>query len=136
MRLTLVRVTYTDDSTYGTLSINGEMYCYTCEDVDRKLETGGEKIPGQTAIPRGLYRVRLSMSKRFGYIMPEILDVPQFTGIRFHGGNTHKDTEGCPLLGKKLRANGVYECSEVNKNLIRLMEMAEAIEEEIWLEVK
>ena len=57
------------------------------------------KVPGQTAIPAGRYRVALTYSGRWKRQMNELLDVPQFTGIRFHGGNRHVDTQGCPLVG-------------------------------------
>jgi hypothetical protein len=81
--------------------IDGEFHCYTMEDIDRFLENGGVKIPKQTAIPRGTYRLGATMSKRFGCVMPQIFDVPQFDGIRIHKGQRAEDTEGCPLVGMK-----------------------------------
>jgi len=47
----------------------------------------------------------LSMSNRFKRIMPEVLNVPGFQGIRFHGGNTHLDSEGCVLVAKQRNIN-------------------------------
>ena len=59
----------------------------------------GWKTKGQTAIPFGTYDVVLSPSARFKRVMPEVLHVPGFDGIRIHMGNTIEDTEGCPLVG-------------------------------------
>lgn len=87
------------DLTFGKLYLNDVYFCETLEDVDRKLEAGGVKIPGDTAIPRGKYRVTIDHSQRFGRDMMHVLDVPGFTGIRIHSGNTIADTEGCILLG-------------------------------------
>ena len=39
------------------------------------------------------------MSPKFKKELPLILNVPNFSGVRFHGGNNENDSEGCPLLG-------------------------------------
>ena len=59
------------------------------------------KVYKETCIPYGKYKVILSMSKRFGKVMPELLDVKGFIGVRMHSGNTIYDTEGCILVGIK-----------------------------------
>lgn len=72
----LLRSDFGDEFTLGTFCFAGKFLGYTCEDRDRHVEAGGTKIPGKTAIPRGYYRLTVSMSKRFGRLMPEIVGVP------------------------------------------------------------
>lgn len=57
------------------------------------------KIPGMTAIPQGRYRVIQRQSTRFKRKLPCLLDVPGFSDILIHAGNTEHDTQGCVLLG-------------------------------------
>lgn len=99
MELLLNRVSFTNKATEGTLSIDGDFECFTLEDTDRDMEDGGVKVYGETAIPRGTYKVVLTMSNRFKKVLPEVLEVPGFKGIRIHSGNSSKDSEGCILLG-------------------------------------
>lgn len=73
--------------TFGKMFIDGRYFGETLEDTDREMEKGGVKVYGESAIPRGRYPVTVSMSRRFGREMPEVLDVPGFSGIRIHGGN-------------------------------------------------
>ena len=102
MELTLQREPSTDESTPGTLSVNGVFECFTLEDVVREvpgLRVAAWKVASRTAIPVGAYDVTIDFSQRFGRDMPHILDVEGFDGIRVHSGNTSADTEGCILLG-------------------------------------
>lgn len=97
MILKLTRREFHPEKTIGDLSIDGFLYCNTLEDTVRPP---GVKIPGQTAIPAGRYEVRLTYSQRFKQVMPQLMNVPGFDGIRIHSGNTDKDTAGCLLVGK------------------------------------
>ena len=81
--------------TIGKLYIDGHYLCDTLEDTVRN----GIKIAGKTAIPAGKYKVKKTMSPRFKKILPEILNVPGFSGVRIHNGNTADDSSGCVLLG-------------------------------------
>lgn len=93
--------------TIGKLYIDGAYFCDTIEDTVRT----GEKIAGKTAIPAGTYKVKMTWSPRFKRYLPEILNVPNFTGVRIHAGNSALDTEGCILLGlNKVKARVV--CSK------------------------
>jgi len=118
MNLLLVRNNYTDKSTIGDLLIDNEYFCHTLEDVVRKH---GEKIPGKTAIPTGRYEVVLSMSKRFKKLLPELLSVPGFAGVRIHGGNTSEDTDGCIIAAKNIINNDLVQ-GNCTQQLIDLLQ--------------
>ena len=96
MRLTLQREPSTKVSTAGKLFIDGQFECYTLEDIVRPR---GVKVYGQTAIPAGSYQVVLTMSPRFKRVLPLLLNVQGFEGIRIHPGNKAEDTDGCILVG-------------------------------------
>jgi heme-degrading monooxygenase HmoA len=49
----------------------------------------------------------VNYSQRFERLMPLVCDVPGFTGIRIHPGNTAADTEGCILLGFQRTAESI-----------------------------
>ena len=97
MHIRVMREPSINDTTLGSLFIDDHWQCHTLEDV---IRPAGEKVRNKTAIPPGRYKLILSMSNRFKKIMPEVLNVPMFTGIRIHSGNTAKDTAGCLLVGQ------------------------------------
>ncbi len=101
-QLKLIRDHFNEDCTLGELICPWGRY-FTLEDKFR--EVAGKpvsewKIPAMTAIPMGNYRLVVTFSQRFQKHLPLLLDVPGFTGVRVHSGNTHADTEGCILLGQ------------------------------------
>lgn len=135
MKITVERDVFNKSWTQGRLSVDGVFLCYTLEDTDRFLEAGGldDKVKGETAIPRGEYKLTLSMSNRFKKVLPEVLGVKYFTGIRIHAGNTVDDTDGCILVGMN-RIGAVITHSQMA--LSHLMKLLENTDEEVIIEVK
>ncbi len=92
--------------TIGKLFITGRYFCDTLEDEIRDLNHNGQfdqgeiKIPARTAIPCGSYNLVINYSNRYKRPMPRLLNVPNFSGILIHPGNTTEDTAGCILVGE------------------------------------
>ena len=104
--LLLKREKRTKQSAIGSLFLNDKFFCFTLEDYDRDAnrdgdldDKGEEKVYGETAIPSGTYKVELSVSTRMKRLLPAILNVKGFDGIRMHAGNYAKDSLGCVLVG-------------------------------------
>ena len=105
MEIVVNRRRFLEDRTIGDMFIDGHLYCQTLED---KVRTG-EKVYGKTAIPAGKYEVRLTYSNRFKVVMPQLMNVPGFEGIRIHSGNKPEHTEGCLLVGRKKGVDSISE---------------------------
>lgn len=95
MLIEVKRFEFKDTYTVGKMYIDNIYECYTLEDVVRK----GAKVNGQTAIPTGTYNLIINHSNRFNRDLPLLENVPNFTGVRIHAGNTSANTEGCILVG-------------------------------------
>ena len=123
LELTLYRVWCLDKYTIGKLYVNGKYLCDTLEDPVRdinqngKFDNGEIKIYGDTAIPFGKYDVELTMSPKFKRLLPLLLNVNEFSGIRIHAGNSVKDTLGCILPGENKEKGKVLN-SKHYENLI------------------
>ena len=118
---------YSDRSTIGVLTL-GEFSCFTLED---RVREPGVKVQDKTAIPAGRYRVVVDFSQRFQRRMPLLLDVPMFTGIRIHSGNTAQDTRGCVLVGEWRAPDWVGDSRRAFADLFFLINTAD----ELWIAV-
>ena len=117
MKLTLDRKYKKPEYTIGKLYINGQYFCDTLEDKDRGLTQDMDentifdiKVNGETAIPKGTYKVEYTYSPKYKKYMLQVMNVPGFAGIRIHSGNNKDHTEGCILPGKNTKI-GQVTCS-------------------------
>ena len=159
MIITLKRIYCKGTFTLGALQIQTESnkeflmnryFCDTLEPhaIDWRRE---EKVAGKTAIPTGRYRVMLSYSNTYRRRMPFLQNVPHFTGIMIHTGNSVDDTRGCILVGKAVRPQKPEEENPTGEATVigrltdsritfnKLYEMIrEAMKrgEEVWVEIK
>lgn len=121
MLIEIKRQWFTEKSTSGILRVDGVWFCWTLEDVARPNEV---KIPGVTCIPAGEYKVILDFSQRFQRVMPHVLDVPRFDGIRIHPGNITADTEGCILVGCNRGVDSIWRSKDAFDSLFDLIKQS------------
>lgn len=127
MKLTLKRIALRPTYTIGKLYINGEYFCDTIEDkvidVDKsgKFDGNEKKVYSESAIPYGTYNVEITLSPRFKRFLPELLDVPHFTAIRIHSGNTAEDSHGCIIVGKNKVVGKVLDSRIYEKKLTEML---------------
>ena len=141
MNLTLKRLNLTPNYTEGELYVNGVYFCKTLEDTNRDLNKNGQfdnnekKVYGETCIPYGKYKVILSYSPKFKRELPEILEVPDFQGIRIHRGNKISDTLGCVLCGEKVKNGYLSNSTPYEIKLVELFKQAKSRNEESFIEI-
>jgi len=135
MELKLNRIFLGSSATIGELYVDGEHIADTLED---RVRPEGEKVYGKTAIPEGTYEMVLSYSPRFKKILPEILNVPNFTGIRIHCGNSSADSSGCILVGTwdGEKEDWVSDSKIAFNKLMSLLEEATNNKEKVTITVK
>ena len=120
MKLTIKRTITRNSYTLGELYIDGQFFCSTLEDRDRGLtqnmsveQIKSMKVPGETAIPKGTYRVTLGVvSPKFSkypfYMqtcegkLPRLIDVKGYEGVLIHvadGPKRDSLVQGCIGVG-------------------------------------
>ena len=125
MKITVIRRYKKEDYTIGDLYIDGKWFSNTLEDRVRELNTLEDKVYGKTAIPEGVYHVKLTYSPRFKKILPEVLNVQFFSGIRIHAGNTADDSEGCILVGENKAKGKVLNSRKTLEMLMKILKSAQ-----------
>ena len=144
MLITIDRAWKKDGYTISRLYVNGELFgCNTLEDTDRGLikdmqieEIKNKKVYGRTAIPSGSYECVYTYSNRFKKMLPLLLNVKGFDGVRIHSGNSAKDTEGCILVGLNLKKGMVLNSIEWTNKLIHAMKTAWDKNEKVTIVIK
>lgn len=120
MKLTIKRTITRNNYTLGELYIDGQFFCSTLEDRDRGLtqsmsveQIKSMKVPGETAIPKGTYKVTLDVvSPKFSkypfYMkvcegkLPRLIDVKGYEGVLIHVADGIKRDallQGCIGIG-------------------------------------
>ena len=122
MKIQIKRLHKTENSTIGEMTIDGKFECYTLEDKERDV-----KIKSETAIPKGTYKVIINQSNRFKRLMPLLLNVPNFEGVRIHTGNSNHDTEGCILVGQSRSVDYITKSRKAYEILFAKMKLAKEI---------
>ena len=139
MNLRLERPDRTDfPCTIGEILVDGQEECYSLEDQVREIEgqpVEAWKVKGETAIPEGTYNVVITYSNRFQRDLPLLENVPGFSSIRIHPGNTTEDTEGCLLVGRGRTEKTVTESRAAFNALFAKIEQALQEGDSVTLEI-
>lgn len=131
MKLRLIRTKLYENSTIGRLYAEEHFICWTIEDKDRGLhhdmplaEIEAIKVKHKTAIPYGTYEIKMTMSERFKKIMPILVDVPGFTGIRIHSANRASELSGCIAPGLVNSGEAVLNSRLATLNVYKVINYA------------
>lgn len=111
------------DYTIGRFFVNGTRFHESLEDPDRGLDSAmsldqikAAKVYGQTAIPVGTYKLILSVypkykdrswAKKYNGLVPELIGVPGYSGVRIHPANNASEIEGCIAVGENKVRGGI-----------------------------
>lgn len=160
MNLVLHRKYLKKDYTIGNLYLkdeygNHKFICNILEDKVRDLNKNGKfdngevKVPNETAIPYGEYRIAMDIvSPRFsnaakypkyakyGGKLPRLIGIDSFSGVLIHAGNTPSDSSGCLLVGENKAVGKVLNSTKCFYDLMdNYLLPAHKRGEEIWISI-
>ena len=153
MKLLVDRKYKKDTYTISRLFVDGKYFCDVLEDKDRGLKQTDRidhikqvKVYGETAIPSGTYEVTLdvtspkySASAFYREVcngrVPRLLDVPGFSGVLIHVGNSALDSSGCLLVGRNTLKGRITASKATFKALYAVMGAAHKKGEKITIEI-
>ena len=154
LNLTLERFAKRQKYTIGKLYVDDVFFCHTLEDTDRGLtqdmplhEIQKKKIYGETAIPRGRYRIVMNVqspaySKKPKWMqyckafMPRLMNVPGWSGVLIHTGQTPEHTLGCICVGDNTVVGQLRNSDNTFYRLYPVLKKADRDGKEIWITIK
>ena len=154
MKILVDRKWKKDTYTIGRLYVNGQFFCNTLEDKDRGLKQTdslasikSRKVYGETAIPTGTYEIDMeTVSPKYSAVkwykdlckgkMPTIDNVPGFSRVLIHPGNTALDTQACLLVGYNTIKGQLTKSKDTFAQLYKQMKTAHNKGEKITIEIK
>lgn len=154
MELKVKRKWFKPTYTIGWFLVEEVRFSDMLEDKDRGLtqdmpttEIYKKKVYGQTAIPKGRYRVDLntvspkfknrSWAAKYGGRVPRLLNVPGFDGILVHPGSDCNSTAGCLLPGFNRVRGKVLDSQRAFFDLMDFyLEPARLRKEEVWITIE
>lgn len=124
----LIRVEYLGFITFGTLLIEGKVFCVTLEQPDRDNQRN------ISCVPCGSYTCKRVDSPKYGNTF-EVMNVPNRSHILFHSGNLVRHTKGCILLARKFgtieKHRAILDSRSTVKEFLGMLEGVEEFEFEI-----
>lgn len=120
MQITVLRDTFTSQSVTSEVMLDGKPFCFGLEPPNRANKP--------CCIPAETYEVQLLWSNRFQMTTPHIMNVPNFTEVEIHPGNSPADTEACLLVGSERAPDWVSNSRVTFSRLMELLKVADKIQ--------
>lgn len=146
MQIDVTKLYESHDRTISLMKVDGLDFCFVLEDGYREV-----KVAGETRIPAGRYQVKkrriggfyTEYKRRFKHDFSlEISDVPNYSDVLLHIGNTKEDTRGCLLVGSDISMSGnpgtlfISRSTETYKNLYNAIKKAFENSENVFIDIK
>jgi hypothetical protein len=140
VRITVERVESDNDATISKVYVDDVYICDGIEDEHRD-----KKVAGETRIPAGKYKILVrtwggfhtrytAKFPKFHKGMLEVAKVPGFDSILIHVGNTDDDTEGCLLVGKRVKGKMFVSSSVKTYSAFYQLVIESALQGELEIE--